>query len=154
MKLSAPSCHAVQVLLELARRKDRPPVQASWLSGRLGVSVRFIEKVVRPLKEAGLVASLRGAAGGYSLSRSPESISLAEVVRAMDGAFFRAQCREGGQECGRSGACLLGRLWNDMAGLVERELSRMSLAALLAESGPDCLLLKARGIQGRVSAGE
>ena len=150
MKLSAPSCHAVQVLLELARGRQRPPLQASWLSGRLGVSVRFIEKIIRPLKEARLVASVRGAAGGYTLCRSPEDIRLAEIVSVMDGGFFRAQCCEGDERCGQAEVCRVGRLWSNMARLLEREMTRVSLADLLAEPVPDCPLTRAKAGLARV----
>jgi len=77
--------YGVMTALELALHYGSLPVQAKVIAQRQSIPARFIEQVLQALKQAGVVNSLRGAQGGYSLSKAPEEISLGEVVEAMNG---------------------------------------------------------------------
>jgi Rrf2 family protein len=84
MRLSAKADYALRATVELASLGEGH-VKAEALSSAQSIPVRFLEQILLDLKHAGLVASQRGADGGYWLARPPEEISLADVIRAVEG---------------------------------------------------------------------
>jgi Rrf2 family protein len=95
MKLSARSRYAARLLLDLAQARGRS-LRASILAANRASSVQFIEQILRPLEKAGFIRSLRGATGGHLLRRDPETITLGDVVRTMEGPVAIARCCTGG----------------------------------------------------------
>jgi Rrf2 family protein len=86
MNLCAKTEYACLALLELAQRhSDGEPVQVRRIAERHGIPAAFLVQIFQELKRAGLVTSIRGAAGGYQLARSPEEITLAEVIDIVEG---------------------------------------------------------------------
>lgn len=77
--------YAIVAALELALNRESAPLQAKLIAQRQGIPARFIEQILQALKQAGIVSSLRGAQGGYSLSQDPAHVSLADIVHAMNG---------------------------------------------------------------------
>ena len=71
--------------IELARHDRSLPLQAKAIAKQQGIPSRFIEQILQGLKQAGIVRSLRGAQGGYTLAQDPSQISLAELVNSMNG---------------------------------------------------------------------
>jgi Rrf2 family protein len=84
MRLSAKADYALRAAVELAAHGD-DHVKAEALARAQSVPLRFLEHILLDLKHAGLVASQRGAEGGYWLARAPAEISLADVIRAVEG---------------------------------------------------------------------
>ncbi|MGH8902280.1 MAG: RrF2 family transcriptional regulator [Egibacteraceae bacterium] len=84
MRISAKVDYAVRALAELAAAGDGP-VKGDAIATRQGVSVNFLENILRDLRRAGLVASQRGAAGGYWLAVPADSITIADVIRTVEG---------------------------------------------------------------------
>jgi Rrf2 family protein len=86
MNLSAKTEYACLAMLELAKEYESgEPVQLRLIAAEHGIPARFLVQILLQLKGAGLVASTRGAAGGYRLARPPQEISLAEVIDAIEG---------------------------------------------------------------------
>jgi len=87
MKLSAKTEYACLAVLQMAQEYDSvEPLQIRRIADEQGIPARFLVQILLQLKGAGLVASTRGAAGGYRLARPPQEISLAEVIEAIDGS--------------------------------------------------------------------
>jgi Rrf2 family protein len=85
MRISAKAEYACIAMLELAANYNEPqPVRVKSIAETHGIPQRFLVQILLQLKSAGLVVSLRGALGGYQLARSPDRISLANVINAMD----------------------------------------------------------------------
>jgi len=86
MNLSAKTEYACLAMLELAKEYDSgEPVQLRRIAAGHGIPARFLVQILLQLKGASLVASTRGAAGGYRLARSPQDITLADVIDVMEG---------------------------------------------------------------------
>ncbi|MBY0231118.1 MAG: Rrf2 family transcriptional regulator [Gemmataceae bacterium] len=84
MRISAKAEYACAAMLELAALHGQPkPVRIKSIADSTGISDRFLVQILLDLKKAGLVASVRGAAGGYQLARSPDKITLAEIILAI-----------------------------------------------------------------------
>jgi len=85
MRMSAKAQYACIAMLELAGNYQEPQLlQVKNIADAHGISARFLVQILLQLKVHGLVRSVRGAAGGYQLARSPDTISLAEVINAID----------------------------------------------------------------------
>jgi len=134
MRLSAKAEYACIALMELAASREQPgPVRIRQIARTQGIPERFLVQILLALKTVGLVESTRGAQGGYRLARSPEQISLAEIVDAIDGRPAPHRSPEGGQE-GSSLARALCEIWKDVARLEREYIEKTSLADLLARA--------------------
>lgn len=91
MKLSRTVSYAVQATLQLAREKEAGPVPCSRLASEGNMPERFLLQILRTLVTQGILRSTRGVDGGYSLVRSPENVSLLEVIEAIDGRMDNGQ---------------------------------------------------------------
>jgi len=92
MKLSLRGEYALRALLVLGLNFDQPLVRIQAISDQQNIPKRFLEQILNDLKSAGLVQSKRGMAGGYRLARNPEQITLAAVVRHIEGALAPVSC--------------------------------------------------------------
>lgn len=78
--------YGIMATIELAKQDRSVPLQAKVIAKRQGIPSRFIEQILQRLKQAGIVRSLRGAQGGYTLAQHPSQISLADLVNSMNGS--------------------------------------------------------------------
>ena len=84
MRISAKAEYACAAMLELASQHGEPqPVRIQSIADATGIPSRFLVQILLELKKAGLVASVRGAAGGYQLARSPDKLTLAQIILAV-----------------------------------------------------------------------
>jgi len=92
MRLSLRGEYALRALLVLGLRVDEPLVRIQSISDDQNIPKRFLEQILNDLKSAGFVQSRRGVAGGYRLAKRPEEITLAAVVRHIEGALAPVSC--------------------------------------------------------------
>jgi Rrf2 family protein len=85
MRISAKADYAVRAMVELAGGAEDTPVKGELVADSQSIPVRFLENILAELRHAGLVHSRRGADGGYWLGRPADQITLADVIRAVDG---------------------------------------------------------------------
>ena len=92
MKLSLRGEYALRALLVLGQLYDKPLVRIQTISDQQNIPKRFLEQILNDLKSAGVVSSRRGVAGGYRLARRPDEITLATVIRHVEGALAPVSC--------------------------------------------------------------
>jgi Rrf2 family protein len=127
MLLSAKAEYACLAMLELAARHGDPrPVRLADIADKHGIPQRFLVQILLQLKGAGLVASTRGAAGGYQLARAPDEISLADVLGVVD----RTESPTARGEVTALAAALHG-VWDQILAARHRVLSETTLAQLV-----------------------
>jgi Rrf2 family protein len=134
MRVSAKAEYACVAMLELAASYNDPqPVRIKAIVDAHGIPQRFLVQILLQLKTAGLVASVRGASGGYQLARPPESISLADVINAIEERSLTQS--ETLNKVARTPKveALLG-VWREIHAEEQRLLARLSLAELLRRS--------------------
>jgi Rrf2 family protein len=85
VRVSAKTDYALRAALELAAAPDERPVKGERIATAQAIPLRFLENILMQLRHAGLVESRRGADGGYRLARPPAEVTLADVIRAIDG---------------------------------------------------------------------
>ena len=87
MKLSTRAKYGLKALIDLGLYSEKEAVSLQSIAGRQNISVSYLEQLMALLKKAGLVKSVRGAAGGYFLGRPAEEISVGDILRVLEGAW-------------------------------------------------------------------
>ncbi len=142
MRLSAKTEYAAMAAVELARRADAvQPVRIRAICEAQGVPARFLVHILLQLKAAGIVASIRGAAGGYRLARPPETITLDDIRRAVDGPGDAAAPVTAGLARRSRTAAVLAAAWHEAAAAEAEALGGVTLADLAGRcrSGADAM---------------
>lgn len=85
MRISAKADYAVRAAIELAGADEGTPTKGDAIAKAQGIPLKFLENILGDLRHAGIVASRRGQDGGYWLARPPREITIADVIRAVDG---------------------------------------------------------------------
>jgi Rrf2 family protein len=87
LQVTAKTDYALRAAAELARAAadESGPIKGEWISDTQGIPKKFMENILHDLKRAGIVRTRRGASGGYWLARPADEVSLAEVIRAVEG---------------------------------------------------------------------
>lgn len=85
MKLSTKGRYGVTLMLDLAMNHGVGPISLKSVAERQGLSEHYLEQLIAPLRNAGLVRSIRGAYGGYVLTKEPKDITVGDVVRVLEG---------------------------------------------------------------------
>lgn len=111
MKLSTRSRYGTRMLLDIILHGDDGPVRIGEISKRQGVSVKYLEKLIRPLKRANYIKSRRGPKGGHMLSRAPGDITVGEIVRLLEGEPALADCVKNIKTCRGANDCLMRGVW-------------------------------------------
>ena len=131
MKLSTRSRYGTRILVDLARHKDQGPVQIGEISERQDISVKYLEQLIRPLKQANLVTSVRGPKGGHLLAENPENISLGQVVRLFEGQTDLVECVSFPDKCPMSDDCQVRLAWQDATEVLYEKLDATTISDLM-----------------------
>jgi Rrf2 family protein len=122
-------------MVQLGRHVGRGPASLAEIATEEDLPRAYLEQLVVSLREAGLVISTRGAHGGYELARAPEEISMAQVLRALEGPIAPMMCASDDPEhaivCDRSSRCTVNVLWVRVRDAVTGALESMTLADLV-----------------------
>jgi Rrf2 family cysteine metabolism transcriptional repressor len=131
MHFSAKEQYGLRAMAELAARYGEGPVPLSEVAQSQGISLATLEQVVAPLRRAGLLVSTRGASGGYALARGPEEVTVADVLRALEGNLAPVPClEEGATPCEHARRCATRPVWALVRDRLVETLECTTLAAL------------------------
>jgi Rrf2 family transcriptional regulator, cysteine metabolism repressor len=138
MKLSVRGEYALRALLVLGLRYEEPVVRIQAISDDQNIPKRFLEQILNDLRSGGFVQSKRGVAGGYRLARRPEEITVAEVVRRVEGALAPVSCvSERFYEkcsCPDESRCAIRSVMKEIREAVVRIAERVTIAELCDRS--------------------
>ncbi|MSO71357.1 MAG: SUF system Fe-S cluster assembly regulator [Alphaproteobacteria bacterium] len=136
LRLSHLTDYGVVLLSQLAQEAPAL-VTAPGLAASTGLPAPTVAKLLKVLTHAGLVSSHRGAAGGYTLARSPVCISVGEVIAAIDGPLALTACVEGAVEvCKVESSCPIRGRWSKVNAALKHALSEISIAELATPGSP------------------
>ncbi|MFH1085384.1 MAG: Rrf2 family transcriptional regulator [Chloroflexota bacterium] len=137
MRLSAKERTALRAMAELARRYGHGPTPLAEVAHAEGLPLPYLERVAADLRQAGLIESVRGAHGGYALARPPAEVTLADVMRAVEGSLLPLDCmRDDGAPCLRESSCASRNVWRLVADRLKETLDRTTLADLSSSGQP------------------
>lgn len=137
MKLSTRSRYGTRLMLDLAENAFDKFVQLKDVSKRQGVSLKYLEQIVIPLKRANYLVSARGAGGGYRLARSPGEITVGEIVALLEGGKSLAHCATNPEVCDRAQSCPTRNLWIETAEVLFEKLNSVTLSDLISNKDLD-----------------
>lgn len=137
MKLSTRAEYGIRVLVALARAEGSGPQSLAAVARAEKLPHAYLEQLVRDLRRAGLVTATRGKAGGYTLARPAESVSLVEAVRALDGPLLEMPCAgaDNLEVCDRPQDCSVHDVFQRVHTSLQDTLSATSLAEVAAAAG-------------------
>jgi Rrf2 family protein len=127
--------YAVMALVELAARGGKNPVQIRELARAAGIPYPFLSKLVPPLVRAGILSSTRGKKGGVRFARPPAQVSLAQVIRAVEGDAFFQDCPFVLSPCQGKGECALSPVWDPVREKITKFLEETTLAEIAEKRG-------------------
>ncbi len=131
MKLSTRSRYGTRLVLDMAQRYQEGPIQLGAIAKRQDISVKYLEQLIIPLKKAQYVKSVRGVKGGHMLARSPDAITVGEIVALLEGGVRLADCTEDPEACKRSDKCLTRLVWKEATQAIHEKLNSITLSDLL-----------------------
>ena len=135
VKLSTKGRYGLRALIDLAQYGEKEAVSIQSISARQQISDSYLEQLVRKLKKAGLVTSLRGAQGGYRLAKPAEEISVGDVLRALEGSIEAVSCQEGeNPSCVGKDLCVARYVCQKVNKSIQETVDSIMISQLVEES--------------------
>ena len=130
LKLSKKADYGLMAMKHLAEHADQGAFSAKDVAEAYGIPAEVLAKIMQRLVKAGMLHSLHGTNGGYTLARSPHEISAYEVIRAIDGPLFITSCITVRGECGQSNRCTVREPLRKVNESIEEVLRRIKIAEM------------------------
>ena len=128
MKLTTKGRYAVTAMIDLSLNDGKGPVPLLEISERQSISLSYLEQLFAKLRKEGLVNSMRGPGGGYSLSRQPNDIAISSIILAVDENLDVTSCGGSSGGCNDNNErCLTHNLWMDLSNRIQSFLDNISL---------------------------
>ena len=131
MKLSTRSRYGVRLMVFLGERYGKGPIYLSEVAREEKISEKYLSQLVIPLRKVNLITSVRGARGGYMLSRPPQEISLREIVDVLEGGMDLVECVSSPETCSRRTLCKGRKLWTELSKRIANVLDDVTLLNLV-----------------------
>jgi Rrf2 family transcriptional regulator, cysteine metabolism repressor len=133
MKISSRCEYGLRAMVYLAARYGTVPVPLTEMARAEEMPAAFLERILARLREGGLVATTRGAGGGYRLAREASAISVGDVVTAIEGPLTLIGCVPDDKACERADGCASRRVWRLLDEAICEALDGISLEDLVSE---------------------
>ncbi|NOU36640.1 MAG: Rrf2 family transcriptional regulator [Kiritimatiellaceae bacterium] len=131
MKMSTKGRYAVRILLGIARYQKNGPVSKKIVAAEECISADYIEQIIVPLKNEGLVIGLRGVKGGFVLAKDPAKITVYDILRASEGEMSLVDCARNDCKGRDKNLCVTRPVWEGASQVLEAYFSKITLKDLL-----------------------
>lgn len=136
MKISAKGEYGVRAMIVLALNFRAGPIPIREIAEKEEISYQFLEQIFLPLRREGLIKSVRGAKGGYTLNKPPQEIKVGDIIRVLDGPIAPVECMAnddgGDRRCSRSATCLSRSIWEKLRDRMSEVLDEITLADVIS----------------------
>lgn len=130
--ISTKGRYSIRILLDLAENQTSGYVPLKEVANRQDISLKYIERILPVLKEAGLIDSVHGKGGGYKLKKAPEDCSLWEILRLTEGDLAPVAClKEGADPCNKAAECRTLSVWQGYYDVTIDYFTKISIADLM-----------------------
>lgn len=134
MNITSKSRYALKIMMDLAKTGDSGLAHRAEMAGRQGIPLDYMDQILVRLREAELIASVRGRSGGYRLARPASEISSLMVFMAVEDAFEPVSCLEHGNGgCQVASFCGAKDAWSEISHAIHKSLSGILLSDLVAK---------------------
>lgn len=134
MKITTKAHYGLMAMCELARQYGSEPISVREIADLQNCSNSYMEQIISLLKKSELIKSVRGARGGYTLTREPKDISIGEIIRSLEGPIGFTSCsteKEIESECGLEGKCCSQSFWKELYENINNFLENKKLSDLI-----------------------
>ena len=131
MKISTKGRYALRLMLELASDNSGKPVSIKDISKKQGISEKYLEQIISLLNKAGMVKSIRGAQGGYILTKNPDEYTVGMIFRVTEGDLAPVKCVSDGENCDRKETCIPAILYEKINDAVNEVVDTTTLEDLI-----------------------
>lgn len=138
VKISTKGRYALRLMLDIALESGGEPVCLKEVSRRQAISEKYLEQIVTQLSRAALLRSVRGAGGGYLLTRRAEEYTVGEILRALEGSLAPVSCAEDPACCCRAEQCVAQEVWEQIQAAVNGVVDHITLADLIKRYHEKC----------------
>ena len=135
MKISTRGRYATRALFDLAQHYGEGPIVLSDVAARQEIPEQYLEHLISPLRNAGLVRSIRGASGGFMLAKPPSEIKISQIIQAVEGPTGITDCVDDPSCCPRSENCPTRDIWAKASAAMDSVFDSITLANLVERSG-------------------
>jgi Rrf2 family transcriptional regulator, cysteine metabolism repressor len=134
MRVSTRTRYGLRLMLYLARSFNKGNVFLKDIAKEENISEKYLSLIIIPLRSAALVRSVRGARGGYSLTRNPSKIYISDIVEVLEGDLDLVECVKDESSCERSPHCDSFHVWESLSIVMKNYLSSVTLEDLLCKN--------------------
>ena len=135
MKLSTKGRYGLMAMYQLAHDYGQGPISLKYVAEQQGLSENYLEQLFSSLKKEGLLVSTRGAYGGYMLSRTPEEITVGQVLRSLEGQMSPSECvSDDGYDCSRDDNCATRLVFAKIKESIDRVIDSITLQDMVRDS--------------------
>ena len=139
MRLSTKSRYGTRAILEIAKSYGQNPIKRKEIVAGQKIPDSYLENILITLKAAGFIRTLRGAHGGYQLTRSPKLITILEIANALEGHMTPVPCIDTGS-CDLIKECATRSVWSEMYQAMEKVLSSYTLQDIIEKDNASDVL--------------
>jgi len=133
MRVSTRSRYGLRFMAELAASYGRGSVSMKDIARSQGLSEKYLSQILITLKSAGLVKGFRGVHGGYILAKSPDEITLKDIVNVLEGDLSLIDCVNDPGKCPREPICVTQEVWQKVGHAISQTLDSITLSELAAK---------------------
>ena len=135
MKISTKGRYALRLMLDMAQHSDEGYISLRDVSERQHVTIKYLEQIVPPLVRERLIASRRGASGGYKLARHPSEYTVGEILQVTEGKLVPVSCMvDQPNRCQMSTECLTLPLWRGLGRVIDNYVNNVTLEDILRQN--------------------
>ena len=128
MQISSKGRYALRIMIDLALNKDQGPIRVKDIAARQGISEKYLEQIIAMFNKAEYVKSVRGAQGGYLLTKEPKDYTVGMILRLAEGSIAPVSCvDEVNGECEKKGVCVSAMLFQKMNAAVGEVVDNTTL---------------------------
>lgn len=132
MKMSTKGRYGLRFMIDLATNGNaQNKVSLQQVAKRQAISEKYLWQIANRLKAAGLISAVPGAHGGYTITKKPAEITLAEVLEALEGNMTLVPCVKTASVCSRSGACISREVWKEINQKIIEAMKSITLGKIL-----------------------
>ena len=131
IKVSTKTTNGIKLLFHLALNYKVKPISLKEISEKENISARYLEQIIIPLKNAGLVSSNRGVKGGYMLTKPPKEVGLSEIIKILEGSWALVECVENPGYCSKIESCISYEIWEKATQALSAVFEKYTLQDLI-----------------------
>jgi Rrf2 family transcriptional regulator, cysteine metabolism repressor len=120
MKISTKVRYGARAMVVLSFYYGKGPIELREIAKQENISLKYLEQVIIPLRTGGLVKSIRGSKGGYSLAKPPSEICLNDLIEILEGPLNLVDCLRDSKSCQRASFCATRDVWKEVSEALER----------------------------------